>query len=191
MKIKETHDRIPFHSLTLFTQSSALSNFFISDVTRARRIFLFLVLPFVFISSSRGTLTATCRVCGHVFLSYTPLSSLPCFSTSYIQYLEDTMRLTLVLEGATPERRERRVLKKSFSLARCATRQCGVRVTARVSHVAPIMIILYFSPFSFSRLAFIIYASAPSSIFLCSFSYFIFSQDAFLLNCKQKFYLNF
>jgi len=67
--------RIPFHSLTLFTQSSVLSNFFISDVMRARRTFLFLVLPFVFISSSRGTLTATCRVCDHVFLSCT-LSSL-------------------------------------------------------------------------------------------------------------------
>lgn len=124
--------------------------------------------PFVFISGSRGTLTATCRACcGHVFLSCA-LSPLSYFSSFYIQYLEDAMRLTPVLGGLTPERRETR----SESLFPSQDGSSRVRATARVSHapVAPIMIMLYFLVSLSSRFAFIIYVCAPSSIYLYFFN---------------------
>lgn len=54
--------------------------FLFSTSQRRGGLPLFLVLPFVFISGSRGTLTATCRArCGHVFLSCA-LSSLSSLS---------------------------------------------------------------------------------------------------------------
>lgn len=82
--------------------------------------------------------------------------------------------------------RETRPEKVFFLSGMVVRRDSGMHVTARVSHVAPIMIILYFSPFSFLRLAFIIYASAPSSVLLCYFGCSIFSQNAFLLDYNQK-----
>lgn len=137
---------------------------------------LFLVPPFVFISGSRGTLTATCRACcGHVFLS-SALSSFSCFSS--FQCLEDTMRLTPILEGLTPGRRETR--PESLAIAgwqRYRVRPCdGTRVT----RARPLWLYyIIFPRLSFPQFAFIIYVCAPSSIYSPFFNIFYLIVSVF------------
>lgn len=114
---------------------------------------LFLMPPFVFISGSRGTLTATCRArCGRVFLSCV-LSPFPCFSSFYIQYLEDT--------AAYPSSRgndgERRVLKVFFHRGMMAV-GC---VWRHACHTRPLRLLwlYYFSSSLFFRDSHLLFTS--------------------------------
>lgn len=120
-----------------------------------RRI-LFLVLPFVFISDSRGTLTATCRVHrGLSFLRFFFLS--PRFSSSFSFDIWKTLRGLPQFSG---ERTTSDVSRKS--LLRNGGARRGARDGTRVTRCAYYDYIIFSPPvFSLhSRLAFIIHARA-------------------------------
>lgn len=168
----------------------ASSNFFISDVAKARRTSSF----------------PRAAICFYQWFPWDVNSHLP--STlrprfSFLRVFSSSLLLFLLHpvsgrhRGLPQFSREWRRETRLESLFPSWDGGSRVRVTARVSHapVAPIMIILFFLVSLFSRFAFIIYVCTPSSIYLYSFNAFYliaFARNVFLFrNCKWVNYSSF
>lgn len=151
---------------------------------------LFLVLPFVFISDSRGTLTATCRArCDHGFLSCA-LSALSCFSSFCIQYLEDTICGLPQSSGDWRQNGERRVLKvfsyRGMVAVGCVWRHACVTRAHCAYYNYIICISLFFFLCDLHLLFTCLCSVFNLLIFFKYILFFIICSECFFSNCKSE-----